>query len=300
MGVVLLGHGSLDVNPLVISPDMETVAIPQGVTIQFYCDTNQSLAYSSHQLDIWEQLQAPWPPLDSSHVTYNLVLENAVNNWKDELANDPQFGGNRVILPGLNAPDPLCMCTGNPDTCPTKPEQVANGMTHNCDGILGHLQGDLYWIACTTVVFPREKPEAQPEQTAAIVASQPERAAANAVIEGKPRTVFLGDDPDWVPDEVDQQTIARINGVNVQNAGDGAVLEYDLGGFAFLIGDGHNIPHVKYAARNHQDQFTGQVKVCAGKAVTPARLQISGVPPYKQGIVQAAVSLFSDAVVVFT
>jgi hypothetical protein len=290
VGYVLLGHGGMNVDPAYTSPDMESVAIPQGTTIQFYSDTNQALAYGPNQLDVWERFQAPWPPLDSRHVTYNLHLDNARSAWRTELAHRPRFGGNSLILPGLGGfPESIRMCTGTPDTCPTKPEQVANGMSHRCDGILATLQGDLHWLACTVVDgFPEGEPE-----------SQPERAAANAVIAGRPRSAVLGHDPDWVPNETDQLKIAVINRDNLRYAIDGVALKYVLGGFAFLVGGGHEYRYVRYARNQYKDTFEGRMVVSVRRGFNPGRLEVFDVPPSKEGIVEAAVSLFSDAVVVF-
>ncbi|MER6466379.1 putative adhesin [Streptomyces sp. NPDC001288] len=286
---VLLGHGGLDTDPAYTPPGMEIVAIPQGTTIQFYCDTNQALTYSSRQLDIWEQIQAPFPPLDSRDVTYNLTLQSNEEGWAEELANDPQFAGCQVFLPGRNGvPDSVRLCGGTPATCPTRPDQVAAGMTHGCDGILGTLRGRLDWVACTSVVFPKA------------AAAPLERAAANAVIKGRSHSVILGGDPDWVPDEADQQVIARANRAQLENRGDGEVVGYVLGGFALLLGGLHEEHHCDYVLKQRQDTFRGTVTVRTDAGGMLSGLEISDVPLYKREIVRAALSLFTDARPVFT
>src|SRR5690242_13861882 len=124
MGYVLLGHGGLDIESGVIPDGMEYVAIPAGTTIQFYSDTGQALAYASKQLDVFAVMNKPWPALDSSRVTYNLSLHSAKELWKEELKNNPSFGGHTLIRAGVDGADPMLMCTGTPATCPTDPRQI--------------------------------------------------------------------------------------------------------------------------------------------------------------------------------
>jgi hypothetical protein len=153
MGYVLLGHGRIEADPAFVTPEMRYVAIPQGTKIRFYCAADQSQDPGSREVGIREMIQAPWPPLDSSHITCNLALRNAGGLWNNDLADNPEFGGHTVIVPGCGgAADPIRLCTGTRATCPTEPRHVANGATHGCDGILGTLRGDLYWLACNDVL----------------------------------------------------------------------------------------------------------------------------------------------------
>lgn len=150
MGYILLGHGGLDIEPLVTPADMEFVAIPEGTTLQFYADAGQGLLYGSRHLDIWDQLQTPWPALDSTRVTYNLALHHARELLPEDLWDDPQLRGHTLVRPGVDgAADPLRMCTGTAKSCPTEPRAVAAGETHTCDGVLATYHGDLHWLACT-------------------------------------------------------------------------------------------------------------------------------------------------------
>jgi hypothetical protein len=150
MGYILLGHGGLDVDRKRLDPEMEFVAIPAGTTLQFYTDAGQGLVYGARHLDLWEQMQAPWPALDSTRVTYNLTLYSARELWDEELKNNPSFGGHTLVRAGVDGvPDPIRMCTGTRKTCPTDPRQIAGGWKHGCDGILGTYAGDLYWLACS-------------------------------------------------------------------------------------------------------------------------------------------------------
>lgn len=281
MGFILLGHGGLDVDPRVTPKEMEYVAIPQGTTIQFYADSGQGLVYGSYRLDIWEQLQAPWPALDSSRVTYNLSLYNARELWDEELQNDPQFGGHTLVRAGVDGvPDPLRMCTGTPSTCPTDPRAVAKGAKHTCDGILGTYAGDLYWLACTSFM-------------------RADASVTNAAMSGLQDNVRMGEDPDWVPSDADLEQVATVNGRNVKDAGDGAILDYQLGGFLFLIGDGHDGQHSAYA-RFQGDATAGKLTVHKGGILSGAgSLDVEDVAPAKQGVVEAAVAAFSEKEVIF-
>ncbi|MFF4704767.1 hypothetical protein ACWC4D_29830 [Streptomyces sp. NPDC001288] len=284
MGYVLFGHGGIHLEPGFIHPEMGTVAIPQGTTLQVYSDAGQTLVYGAGSLDIWERLQAPWGPLDSSQVTYNLVLENSEESWQEELAHHPRFGGHELIRAGRRGvPDPIRLCDGTPDTCPTRPEQVAEGATHQCDGILGNFHGDLYWLACTSFVGLRGE----------------NRASVYAALEGHTRSVPMGTDPDYVPTETDQRTIAQINGATIRNARTDDSIPFMLGGFAFLIGEDHGVQHYLYAKFQGLDSFTGTVTVHTDASGVADSLIVSGVPPYKQEIVRASVSLFGAMEVVF-
>ncbi|MFF4935071.1 hypothetical protein ACFY2H_40440 [Streptomyces griseofuscus] len=277
MGYVLMGHGGMEIDRYHTSPDMETVAIPQGTRIQFYADAGQMIGYCSQQLDIWERLQAPWPPLDSSHVTYNLVLSNAEEKLADNLMNNPQFGGNEILLPGRNCPDPVHLCNGTPETCPTKPEQVAEGMTHHCDGILGILYGDLYWLACTS--FSGITAETRP--------------AVEATMGDRVRSVLLGENPDAAVSEAELHYIEQMNLTSLSYIDSEEVLPYVLAGPVILIGIGHGPFLEERLLWDYSgDTFHGQMRVLKGDGY-PDWFDIYGVPQHKQGIVQAAIRRIS-------
>ncbi|MFJ5646156.1 putative adhesin [Streptomyces sp. NPDC093223] len=284
MGYILLGHGGIHLEPGFTAPEMESVAIPQGTTLQVYSDAGQTLSYGAYDLDRWEQLQAPWGPLDSTQVTYNLVLHNSEESWERELANNPKFGGNIIVRAGRDGvPDPMSMCSGTVDTCPTRPEQVAQGMTHNCDGILGTFQGDLYWLACTSFVAPEGET----------------LEATNAAMGGNSRSVPMGEDPDWLPAEADQHLIARNNWAAVMNAQDNQSFPVLVGGFAFVIGDRHESQHYYYAKFQNSDSFSGTLTVHTDETGKPAWFTVTGVPLYKQDIVRASISLIGAFGVTF-
>jgi hypothetical protein len=280
MGYIFLGHGWLEAQAGTIPAGMEIVAIPEGTTIQFYADSGQGLVYGSGELDIWEQLQAPWAPLDSTNVTYNLALGNAAELWADELQNDPGFGGHTLIRAGVDGvPDPILMCTGSPDTCPTDPRAVAAGATHTCDGILGTYSGDLYWLACTSF-------------------SGVSKDLETAALGGRSTDVVMGANPDWVPDDSDLDAIAAINRENVKATGDEESIDFVIGGWVMLIGDGHTEGYVDYASFQN-DVARGSLTVNKGGAFSAGSLDVTGVPPAKQGVVEAAIARFSDKTVNF-
>lgn len=283
MGYIFLGHGDLDLDPSVTRPDMEYVAIPRGTTIQFYTDAGQGLVYGRHDLNVWEQLQAPWPALDSSRVTYNLTLYNARELWDEELKDNPQFGGHTLIRAGVGGvPDPLRMCTGTPTTCPTDPRQVTAGRKHTCDGILAQYVGDLYWLACTSFA----------------AAKGTDTSTLNAAIGGRSTDVEMGADPEWIPGDADFRAIAEVNGRNVKAADDGDMIEYLVGGFLCLIGDGHDDAYAVHA-EFQEDVAAGKLTVHKGGVFGAGSLDFENVPLTKQGVVQAAVELFSDKEVRF-
>jgi hypothetical protein len=274
MGYILLGHGGLDVDRKRLDPEMEFVAIPAGTTLQFYTDAGQGLVYGARHLDLWEQMQAPWPALDSTRVTYNLTLYSARELWDEELKNNPSFGGHTLVRAGVDGvPDPIRMCTGTRKTCPTDPRQIAGGWKHGCDGILGTYAGDLYWLACS-------------------VFENADRQVTDTVMGGRSTDVLMGTDPEWVPGEADQEAIASVNGDNVKAVDDGDELPCQVGGFVLLIGDGHDTEHSAYA-RFQEDQVAGTVTVHKGGFTDPGSLEFKGIPPSKEGVVESAVSRFS-------
>ncbi|MFE5540634.1 hypothetical protein ACFQ78_33525 [Streptomyces sp. NPDC056519] len=229
MGYILLGHGGhypQDITP----PEMECVAIPLGTTIQYYSEAGQSLAYGSYELDRWDSLRAPWPPLDSSCVTLNMELQGAAEYWDEDLENHPELGGHQLIRPGVDdVPDPFVMCDGTPLTCPTRPDQVlVEGMDHQCDGILGRLRGELFWLACTTLFGV-------------------DHAVVQAALGSGPAGVVLGEDPDWVPGEAEHRAIDETNRAALADAVDLGMLEYVVGGTVLLIGHGHSAAFEHYA-----------------------------------------------------
>ncbi|RSS79389.1 hypothetical protein [Streptomyces sp. WAC06614] len=278
MGHILLGHGGLLVDPSVLRADMETVAIPRGTSIQFYADTGQLLGYGAEELALWERIRPWWAPLDSRHVTYNLVLESS-DTYEEDLRDDPWFGGHRLVRPGIgDVPDPVLLCAGTPDTCPTRPEQVAAGARHRCRGILGRedMVGELHWVACTAVV------------------GSPHQAVVAAALHGRPARTMLGEHPDRAlrMDECDLRAVAEVNGAVVHAAGDGESLEYLLGGSAFLISPADRCAHLRAHERYalcQEDVVDGVLTVRRASEDWPdGVVEVTDVPYDRQDLVQAA------------
>ncbi|WP_399451845.1 putative adhesin, partial [Streptomyces sp. WAC02707] len=177
MAYILIGHGAMDVSRT--PPDMEMVAIPVGTTLQFYAHPGQTMTYSPWELANIGDVKPPWAPLDHNHLTYNFCLTNAGNVFDEVLASHPNPGGYQPIHAGVGAPDPLYLCTGTPLTCPTSPAQISEGAYHQCDGILGTLEGEMHWLACTAIQNPINS------------------LGLDVYLEGKPDGVGLGSSPDW-------------------------------------------------------------------------------------------------------
>ncbi|MFE5540351.1 hypothetical protein ACFQ78_32015 [Streptomyces sp. NPDC056519] len=279
MGFVLLGHGILRLTPGTTPPGHEIVAVPPGTTLQFYSDACQRIAYCSEDLDAWDRLESPWPPLRSGEVTYNFTLTSAWDDWEEELQNDPRFGGHMLVRPGIgDYPDPFLLCTGAPGPCPTDPRQAAAGARHHCDGVLGRndLAGELHWVACTA-------------------ASAMPPALKDAVIDGLAETVVLGDHPYWTPGEKEQRGIAAVNRRNVQAARDGQALRYVVAGRVFLVAGAH--PHDDRLQEHvllQADAVQGRVLYKRSGVMSPGGFHVMGLPSDRRGVVRAAIARFSD------
>ncbi|MEU9979175.1 putative adhesin [Streptomyces sp. NPDC051014] len=276
MGYVLLGHGGLYTDDRTPA-GMEIVAIPAGTTLQFYTDAGQDLGYDEAGLELWPRLQAPWPPLSAGNVTYNYCLYRP--NVLPPDAQNGQFGGHQLIMPGTHMPDEVWLCEGTVESCPTDPRQVEEGAVHRCTGLLGMYQGDLHWLACSGFVGA-------------------DAVVRNAVTAGVAPAVVLGRDPDWTPTAADLKTLARRNRSNVKQVADQDGLAFVIGGSALLIGAGHASHFVMYA-NSMQDLSRGWVSVRKGRGRNPGSLTFDGVPVAKQTLVEHAVAQFSDKHVVF-
>ena len=146
---------------------MGVVAIDAGTTLQVYTDTGQAVRLGKNEYDIWGQIQAPWPAMDSTKVTYNLSLTFNEDDDKLERRNratspSPRGAHGRACWCRQHR-QPLLLCTGDPTTCPTDPRMITGAVPgpteHTCDGILGTYKGEFLWMACTVVVTDDEETE---------------------------------------------------------------------------------------------------------------------------------------------
>jgi hypothetical protein len=175
MAHIFVGHGGLDpADSAAYNKGMGVVAIPPGTTLQFYTDAGQTVRIGDIA-SAFAQLQAPWPPLTSENVTYNFSLtpesEDVINQWTSAIAGS----GHELHAPGQGGlPDPIVLCDGTTETCPTDPRQNS---AHGCTGLLGRFTGDLHWIACTAFAAPAD--------------DEMVNKAGDV-----PPTVFLNNDPD--------------------------------------------------------------------------------------------------------
>ncbi|MFE5537952.1 hypothetical protein ACFQ78_19695 [Streptomyces sp. NPDC056519] len=281
MGYVLLGHGGLVVDPAVLAPTPEWVAIPRQTTIRFYSDIGQGLLIGTDQFDGWEALQTFGEPLDSGSVTYNMTLTSMWEAWEGLLRNGPRFGGHTLVMPGINAPDPVRMCAGTPGTCPVTPRQVLESdARHHCDGILGQCSGDLYWVACTT-----------------IAGADP--AVVEALLAGTKKNVALGRSPEWTPNALHHHVVDEANRAVLEHAADGEVLGFVLGGSTLVIGSGHSRDCLAYA-ENAIDAAAGQILVHRdGAPAGSGRLVVRGLPADRLDLAGAALARVSGLPVRF-
>jgi hypothetical protein len=184
-------------------------------------------------------------------------------------------------------PDPIRLCDGTPATCPTDPRQVAAGATHTCSGILGTYSGDLYWLACTSIVGG-------------------DRDVVAAALGDSPTVVLMGADPDTphalrgvtglqeLPADVAAEVDARNRDV-LKVLDDGEETYFYQAGKAVLIGDGHPFAAVEYigSIRN----FEGKVRIEKGGVFSAGKLYVSGASD--RSVFADAVARISDKDVVF-
>jgi hypothetical protein len=195
MGHILLGHGSLTPEGYSFQEGMDTVAVPPGTTLQFFADAGQGLVVTKDLLINWDSLEAPWPALTSDSVTYNLgigAFKNNTDGFERYLAAAQGTQDHTIHVPGVlgDLKEDDLLCTGAPGDCPRDPREQR---AHSCDGILARLTGDLYWIACTSLVLPKPSEE-DGGMTEEEVSGM--RAVVDAALGNRPHDAVLGADPD--------------------------------------------------------------------------------------------------------
>ncbi|MEV6682960.1 hypothetical protein AB0N09_39785 [Streptomyces erythrochromogenes] len=290
MKYLLIGHGSLNADPGFTRPDMEWVGITAGTTLQFYADAGQKLAYSVGLRDIRhlvQQMKAPWAPLDHRNVTYNLRLSGDSDSWSQEFRDTKEYGGYTLIRPGIEVADRVQLCSGTPDTCPTRPRQTARGDKHRCEGILGRYGGELHWLACTSVTG---------------VGGAAADAVA-AVTAGLQKSVRLGGlHPDWTPPAgwaPDRDFIPVAHYTLLEDAPDGYQAVWSAGGGLFLINAAHEPDLVAYVSS--QDYVSGILTLHrTGGPRNVGYIQVDGVPESRRDLVTGALAQASSFPVYFT
>ena len=183
MGYVIFGHGALDPTS---AADMEWVALAEGTTLQFYADAGQTLMQNDQTTVDFGTLDQPWPPIDSTGVTYNLRLEPFSDVQRGFLlSKHPDFGGHTLLVVGQNLDCDPQLCSGDSSMCPSDPRMITGEVEgpkqHGCNGVLAKYAGeDLHWLACTAI-------QGFDDQT---------QAAVTAARGDAPSDVALGVDPD--------------------------------------------------------------------------------------------------------
>jgi hypothetical protein len=194
MGHLFIGHGGLDISGHSYNEGMGIVAVPPGTTLQFYTDAGQALRLGNVET-AFSQLQAPWPTLTSESVTYNFSLAGIPITMAQERWDAVQaHTGHTPHIPGWDLDDPIQLCTGTTDTCPTSPWE---NRQHACNGILARFTGELHWIACTSFDLPvGDETPAQYHLTE----DQVNEAAdvLDVALQNRPISVYLNADPDSV------------------------------------------------------------------------------------------------------
>ncbi|MFE5540694.1 hypothetical protein ACFQ78_33835 [Streptomyces sp. NPDC056519] len=178
-------------------------------------------------------------------MTLDLPVGSAWGTWEDALENDPWLGGRELVRPGIgDIPHPIRLCTGAVDTCPTRPEQVAEGMIHECEGVFGRqrrFQGsEIFWLACTRIY------------------RHPDRAVTDAALAGVPRSVVLGTHPDQMPvlTADDLRYIKDRNAAYVARADRSKAPSIHHLGAVFLIGANPNGNIYRYLVANTSQHGT--------------------------------------------
>ncbi|MFF4369337.1 hypothetical protein [Streptomyces sp. NPDC001594] len=135
--VVWVGFGDLDA-PWVPPQGMEYAAIPPGIKIEIYTPEYVSYGDGWNHWDDWSRMGAAVATLSCEEAAPNhlRLRGGAVLGHRDL---HRAFDGAFLMAPGLDLPDPLHLCSGEPGQCPTTAEDIRSGMTHECQGILGHL-----------------------------------------------------------------------------------------------------------------------------------------------------------------
>ncbi|RSS79754.1 hypothetical protein [Streptomyces sp. WAC06614] len=286
MSYILLGHGDLLVHRGAPPCSGESIVVPRGTTIQLYTDGGQGLVIGPDELDVWSQVFCA-AAVDAGTGLHNLVLHGGDDLANDQLASDLERGGHTLIRPGVDGmPDPIRLCTGTPRTCPPPVDPFGEEVTHDCGGLLGLLgrlpgpQGVVHWLECASITDTR-----RPVTT-------PERAE---------QRTHVAWDPNWVPDEAAQRAIARVNRRIVRAASDRTIVNFVIGGSAFLIGDSrlpdpfscHHPMHAYYVRELQADNLVhGKIRV-RRPWWENGWFDVAGVPQHRETLVRECIARFA-------
>lgn len=171
MATIILGHGGFD--PTHNPPE---VLIPPGIVLNTYSDTGEVLWVPAQWLpdgtrgfnysnlaSVWDHYR-PYASMTERMVVPNFSL-GQLKPLEIELANGLDWGGAVALCVGDAIEDNFPLCNGTEETCPTAvllveesedPGSVdPNRWYHGCDGVLGswgqQTDGDIHWIACTSI-----------------------------------------------------------------------------------------------------------------------------------------------------
>ncbi len=290
---VILGHGSFNPESSNYPPE---VLVPRDTTLQFVSEAGQRLTlpnkdYTDVALKMWDQLKKDGSPLPAGYVTYNFALFPDSTEEHRESAKAADWDGADVVFIDSGK---TFLCTGDADRCPTPALLVQdkqfkdtgegeavpdNRWKHDCQGILGQLQGnELFWVACTSFTV------ATPDLPALDMASK--------------RGPGLDEDLDWAPEGSALETVTTKNGENVKAVSDKGTISLAVGGALCIIGGGHPRRPGDYLKRQ-DDLEEGQLWVNKGGTFTKGSIQVEGISSKKQKVVKEAIAAFSKKKVTF-
>lgn len=149
MKYLVIGH-PLERPALFLTPGMpHHFALPRGTTL--WIMTDHGLGLDLRQ-GIWHQLAEDYLPCFEGDVLPNFWRVTWAADLGDaSLLDHPDFEGFTILRPGIDGPDPLALCGGDP-ACPTTDRAVEAGVRHTCDGVLGRAEGaTVHWVGCGPV-----------------------------------------------------------------------------------------------------------------------------------------------------
>ncbi|MEV6683399.1 hypothetical protein AB0N09_42105 [Streptomyces erythrochromogenes] len=141
---ILFGYGTLEDVDFTVP---QTVGVPEGYRIDLCVPKGHGAFHhnaGTEFLDGFNPAGSITPVSDAA----NLALYSGPGLDDPHLV--ASLGSYSPIRPGIEAGDPIRLCDANPGPCPVSQEQVAEGVEHNCGGILGdpRFRGvDLIWAA---------------------------------------------------------------------------------------------------------------------------------------------------------